>query len=83
LIYDVVIAGAGPVAPNACKPLGGRITYVASDAKDRLGLSGVLVRPDGFVAWAGEATQTLRKLRGPRRDGSANPHANFERSGAR
>jgi hypothetical protein len=32
-----------------------RITYVASDAKDRLGLSAVLVRPDGFVAWAGEA----------------------------
>jgi len=33
----------------------GRITYVASDAKDRLGLSAVLVRPDGFVAWAGDA----------------------------
>ena len=33
----------------------GRITYVASDAKDRLGLSAVLVRPDGFVAWASEA----------------------------
>jgi 2-polyprenyl-6-methoxyphenol hydroxylase-like FAD-dependent oxidoreductase len=33
----------------------GRITYVASDAKDRLGLSAVLVRPDGIVAWAGEA----------------------------
>jgi 2-polyprenyl-6-methoxyphenol hydroxylase-like FAD-dependent oxidoreductase len=32
-----------------------RITYVASDARDRLGLSAVLVRPDGFVAWAGEA----------------------------
>jgi hypothetical protein len=29
-----------------------RITYVAGDAKDRLGLSAVLVRPDGFVAWA-------------------------------
>ena len=32
-----------------------RITYVAGDAKDRLGLSAVLVRPDGFVAWAAEA----------------------------
>jgi hypothetical protein len=29
-----------------------RIAYVAGDAKDRLGLSAVLVRPDGFVAWA-------------------------------
>lgn len=34
----------------------GRITYAASDAKDRLGLSAVLVRPDGVVAWAGEAS---------------------------
>lgn len=33
-----------------------RITYVGSDAKDRLGLSAVLVRPDGFVAWADEAS---------------------------
>ncbi|MBR0896062.1 FAD-dependent monooxygenase [Bradyrhizobium tropiciagri] len=30
----------------------GRISYRASDASDRLGLSAVLVRPDGFVAWA-------------------------------
>jgi 2-polyprenyl-6-methoxyphenol hydroxylase-like FAD-dependent oxidoreductase len=33
----------------------GRITYVASEAREGLGLSAVLVRPDGFVAWAGEA----------------------------
>ena len=33
-----------------------RITYVGSDAKDRLGLSAVLVRPDGFVAWAADAS---------------------------
>lgn len=32
----------------------GRIIYVASDVKDGLGLSAVLVRPDGFVAWASE-----------------------------
>ena len=39
----------------------GRITYVAGDAKDRLGLSAVLVRPDGFVAWAGEAAPDLEE----------------------
>ena len=33
---------------------GDRIAYVASDAKDRLGLSAVLVRPDGVVAWIAE-----------------------------
>lgn len=32
-----------------------RITYMARNAEDRLGLSAVLVRPDGIVAWAGEA----------------------------
>ncbi|QWF17739.1 FAD-dependent monooxygenase [Lysobacter capsici] len=32
-----------------------RITHVASDAKDRLGLSAVLVRPDGVVAWASDS----------------------------
>ncbi|MDH4743122.1 FAD-dependent monooxygenase [Sphingomonas sp. CBMAI 2297] len=32
----------------------GRIDYVACDAKVRLGLSAVLVRPDGVVAWASE-----------------------------
>ena len=25
--------------------------YIASDVKERLGLSAVLVRPDGHVAW--------------------------------
>ncbi|KQV47622.1 MULTISPECIES: FAD-dependent monooxygenase [unclassified Duganella] len=33
----------------------GRIQYVASDAKDRLGLSALLIRPDGIVAWASDA----------------------------
>jgi 2-polyprenyl-6-methoxyphenol hydroxylase-like FAD-dependent oxidoreductase len=37
----------------------GRIAYVASDAKDRLGFSAVLVRPDGFVAWAADAEPNL------------------------
>jgi hypothetical protein len=35
---------------------GDQVRYVAGDAKDRLGLSAVLVRPDGFVAWASDTT---------------------------
>jgi 2-polyprenyl-6-methoxyphenol hydroxylase-like FAD-dependent oxidoreductase len=35
---------------------GDRVRYVASDTKDRLGLSALLVRPDGFVAWASDTT---------------------------
>ncbi|MGK9171341.1 FAD-dependent monooxygenase [Inquilinus limosus] len=34
---------------------GGRIVYVASEAKDRLGLTAMLIRVDGVVAWAVEA----------------------------
>ncbi|HEY0123846.1 MAG TPA: FAD-dependent monooxygenase [Rhizobium sp.] len=40
----------------------GRIVYVASDAKDRLGLSAVLVRPDGIVAWASEAAPNQEEV---------------------
>lgn len=32
-----------------------RVKYIASDVRDRLDVSAVLVRPDGFVAWVGEA----------------------------
>ena len=34
---------------------GDRITYIASDVRDRLGVSAMLVRPDGVVAWVCEA----------------------------
>jgi len=63
---------------NAAAPLealagrwGNRITYIAGHAKDRLGLSALLMRPDGFVAWAsegvpdlGEAAQALSRWYG-------------------
>jgi 2-polyprenyl-6-methoxyphenol hydroxylase-like FAD-dependent oxidoreductase len=32
----------------------GRMSYAAGQPRDRLGLSAVLVRPDGVVAWVGE-----------------------------
>jgi len=40
---------------------GDRISYVASDAKERLGLSAVLARPDGIVAWATEEARDLEQ----------------------
>lgn len=33
----------------------GRIDYIPAEVKNRLGMSAVLVRPDGFVAWASES----------------------------
>jgi FAD binding domain len=38
---------------------GDRLRYVGGDAKDRLGLTAVLVRPDGVVAWACEGEPDL------------------------
>jgi hypothetical protein len=38
---------------------GDRIAYVASAAKDTLGLAAVLVRPDGVVAWVTESALDL------------------------
>ncbi len=44
------------IASNACEPLEGAGHLLSQcDVEDRLGLSAVLVRPDGIVAWAGEA----------------------------
>ena len=40
---------------------GDRLFYVAGDAKDRLGFSAVLVRPDGIVAWAGGTTLNVEE----------------------
>jgi len=37
----------------------GRIAYVAEDARERLGLSALLVRPDGVVAWAADGEPDL------------------------
>ncbi len=34
---------------------GGRIRYVAGRAKEQLGLSAVLIRPDGIIAWASDS----------------------------
>jgi aromatic ring hydroxylase-like protein len=40
---------------------GGRIAYATSEAKDRLGLSAVLVRPDGVVAWVSEGAPNVEE----------------------
>ena len=49
-----------------------RVGYIASRAKDRLGISALLVRPDGIVAWAAddapdaeEAVQAASRWFGP------------------
>ena len=39
-----------------------RIAYVDRDAKDRLGLSAMLVRPDGFVAWAATSRPSVDEV---------------------
>ncbi len=56
----------------------GRIDYVASEPSERLGLSAVLVRPDGIVAWAGEETsdQEAAAQAMARWFGAANPPRN-------
>jgi 2-polyprenyl-6-methoxyphenol hydroxylase-like FAD-dependent oxidoreductase len=33
---------------------GGRIKYISSSSKEQLGLSAVLIRPDGIIAWAAD-----------------------------
>jgi hypothetical protein len=40
---------------------GDRIDYVSGEPRDRLGLSAVLVRPDGFVAWASDGAPDVEE----------------------
>jgi len=42
---------------------GDEVEYVAGEVKDRLGLQALLVRPDGFVAWASDTTPDLDEVR--------------------
>lgn len=37
----------------------GKVAYVAAQARDEFGLSAVLVRPDGFVAWAADGAPDI------------------------
>jgi hypothetical protein len=41
---------------------GDRLEYVSRNAKDRLGLSAALIRPDGIVAWAADDQPDRSKL---------------------
>ncbi|WP_027059920.1 FAD-dependent monooxygenase [Mesorhizobium loti] len=43
---------ASPALQALASRWSGRMTYIASNARERLGLSALLVRPDGFAAWA-------------------------------
>jgi 2-polyprenyl-6-methoxyphenol hydroxylase-like FAD-dependent oxidoreductase len=42
---------------------GERMKYVSGPAKEQLGLSAVLIRPDGIIAWAAESKADERSLR--------------------
>jgi 2-polyprenyl-6-methoxyphenol hydroxylase-like FAD-dependent oxidoreductase len=41
----------------------GRMRYVSGRAKEQLGLSAVLIRPDGFVAWASDSEPDEQSIR--------------------
>ncbi|HEY1498381.1 MAG TPA: FAD-dependent monooxygenase [Acidobacteriaceae bacterium] len=46
---------SGKSLADTCDGLEDRLRYVATRAKDEKGVSALLVRPDGFVAWATDA----------------------------
>lgn len=49
----VELSGKSGVA-SLVQTWAGRVKHVAAAAKDTKGLAGLLVRPDGFVAWAAD-----------------------------
>ncbi len=54
----VDFAGSSPLR-DALAPWGDRIGVVACGANDELGLAALLVRPDGFVAWASDVEPSV------------------------
>jgi 2-polyprenyl-6-methoxyphenol hydroxylase-like FAD-dependent oxidoreductase len=42
---------------------GDRMKYVSGRAKEQLGLSAVLIRPDGFIAWASDSEPNEQSIR--------------------
>jgi 2-polyprenyl-6-methoxyphenol hydroxylase-like FAD-dependent oxidoreductase len=42
---------------------GGRMKYVSGRAKEQLGLSAVLIRPDGYIAWASDSEANEQSVR--------------------
>ncbi|MBC9933130.1 FAD-dependent monooxygenase [Chitinophaga qingshengii] len=51
------------VLENFTKAYDNQIRYVAGDVKERMGVSAVLVRPDGIVAWAADNAADSAELR--------------------
>jgi hypothetical protein len=42
---------------------GDQMKYVSGRAKEQLGLSAVLIRPDGFIAWASDSEPNEQSIR--------------------
>jgi hypothetical protein len=59
---------------------GHRIAYVASGAENQLGSSAVLVRPDGFAAWAADDEPRLEERNRPHIAGSENDEVTHDES---
>jgi hypothetical protein len=52
-----------PSLAAIARSYGDRIKYVAGRARERLGLSAALIRPDGIIAWASDGTPDCSELR--------------------
>lgn len=68
-LADCLRAGKGVLlefGANTLKPIAGawkdRIAYARGSTDTRFGLSALLVRPDGVVAWASESTSDAKEL---------------------
>ncbi len=51
-----------PALKTLADKYGKRIKYISGDAKDKLGVSAVLIRPDGIIAWAADNDMDCSEL---------------------
>jgi 2-polyprenyl-6-methoxyphenol hydroxylase-like FAD-dependent oxidoreductase len=54
---------SNPSLKTLASEYGDQIKYISGSAKDQLSLSAVLIRPDGFIAWAADGELDCSELR--------------------
>lgn len=55
--------GMNTLLKNFANEYSGQMKYVSTRAKEQFGLNAVLIRPDGFIAWASDSTPDKQSIR--------------------
>jgi len=58
-----IIEASQTIRSSLADAYGDQVKYISGRAKEQLGLSAVLIRPDGIVAWASDKEPDISEIR--------------------